>query len=131
MLSQRNLVPLIYYSTCLSISTFIFSVETFLKAVDMDFEAAFRLRLFLGRSWIDVKSTLLADGLLLIPLHNKSDFSEFWDHNLRENRGILFYSYFSRNREREIPDCSHNQRGNLRPWCKHKGWKRIRDTNNR
>ncbi|KAL5970490.1 Syntrophin-1 [Taenia solium] len=52
----------------------------------MDFDAAFRLRLFSGRSWIDVKSTLLADGLLLIPLHNNSDFSEFWDQNLRKTR---------------------------------------------
>ncbi|VDK37527.1 unnamed protein product [Taenia asiatica] len=53
----------------------------------MDFDAAFRLRLFSGRSWIDVKSTLLADGLLLIPLHNDNDFSEFWDQNLRKTRG--------------------------------------------
>ncbi|VDM30495.1 unnamed protein product [Hydatigera taeniaeformis] len=52
----------------------------------MDFDAAYRLRLFSGRSWIDVQSTLLADGLLLIPLQNKNEFLEFWNRNLSKHR---------------------------------------------
>ena len=37
----------------------------------MNFDATSILKLHLGRSWIDVKATLLSDLLLLIPLHSE------------------------------------------------------------
>nr|CDS23057.1 beta 1 syntrophin [Echinococcus granulosus] len=52
----------------------------------MDYNAGYRLRLFSGRSWIKVQSTLLADGLLLTPLQNSIEFSELWNQNLCKNK---------------------------------------------
>ncbi|KAL5107635.1 Syntrophin-1 [Taenia crassiceps] len=50
----------------------------------MDFDAVFGLKLFSGRSWIDVKSTLLADGLLLMPLHKTENGKSQLVHIIRE-----------------------------------------------
>ncbi|KAM3175165.1 hypothetical protein ACTXT7_009065 [Hymenolepis weldensis] len=53
----------------------------------MDFDVAYRLKLFSGQTWIDVQATLLADVLLLVPTQNKTKFSEFWTQNAHIGSG--------------------------------------------
>ncbi|VUZ56541.1 unnamed protein product [Hymenolepis diminuta] len=47
----------------------------------MDFDVAYRLKLFSSQTWVDVQATLLADALLLVPTQNKAKLSELWTPN--------------------------------------------------
>lgn len=59
----------------------------------MDFDVAYRLKLFSSQTWIDVQATLLADVLLLVSTQNKTKLSEFWTPNTHIGSG-KFNLYF-------------------------------------
>ncbi len=55
--------------------------------MSMDFETADRLKLFSGNGWLDVQAKLLSNKLIIVPIHNTSEFKKFWIKPSQEKLG--------------------------------------------